>query len=220
MDKNFECKWLGVQPYQSALDIQMQCFEQVKNQPQVSYILGLEHSAVITLGLRSKATEDLNLTAEDALQQGIEIVTSNRGGEATLHSPGQLVIYPVFALRQWGLGVRQYVELLQDVTIRVLKSMGIEATASGEEPGVYTSEGKIVFVGIKVSAAVCYHGISINICNDLDLFNKIRSCGVRYQSMDRVSNYSEKITPETFFRLWITQFIDSIQPQKSNTVRT
>ena len=160
-------------------------------------IFGFEFDPVITLGKRSEPAVDLcgSVPAE------IEICAVERGGHATLHSPGQLVIYPVVSLRDMGWNVRDYVCWLQRVTRDCLKSFGITSRA-GEEPGLYTDVGKIAFFGVRIRRGVTQHGVSINVSNDLRLFRHIRSCGVLSESFDRMARHGQFALDEVF-EAWV-----------------
>ena len=43
--------------------------------------------------------------------------------------------------------------------------------------GVWVGEDKIASVGVAVDRWVCYHGVAINVCNDLSAFDAIVACG-------------------------------------------
>lgn len=203
---NFESYYLGEVPYRIALEWQKQ---QVTNvgRTQVGRILGLEHSAVITLGLRSTFENDLVSDEEQIAKQGIEIFRTDRGGETTLHSPGQLVIYPIIPLRVWGLGVREYVEALREITRLTLQRLGIRTVnKSDSEPGLYTDGGKIAFFGIRIQQGITSHGVSINIRNDLNLFSNIVSCGVHREKFDSFINHDINASPSEVFQMWTEEF--------------
>lgn len=168
-------------------------------------VLGLEHTPVITLGKRADRSFDLQIDEETIKDLGYEIVTSERGGLATLHQPGQLVIYPILPLRDYSLGVRGYVDLLLDVTKDVLESHGVQTRMDTEKPGLYTNKGKIVFIGIRVENGISRHGIAINVSNDTNDFRLITSCGVQDAAMDQMSRYSN-VDTKSLFLDWNHQF--------------
>jgi lipoyl(octanoyl) transferase len=173
--RNLSVQWLGCRDYEEGLRIQTDAVEVVKrtNQPQ---ILSCEHPTVITLGKRGQPLTDI-LTSMDVLrEQNIKIIATDRGGQATLHNPGQLVIYPILPLREVGLGVRQYVECLERATAHFLAEYGIEVTR-GFEPGLFAEGRKIAAFGIRIDRGVTLHGLAININNDLETFSLIRQCG-------------------------------------------
>ena len=61
-------------------------------------ILFLQHPPVITMG--TSAREENIIGPRDALKsEGLAIVYTDRGGDITVHEPGQLVCYPVFDLK-------------------------------------------------------------------------------------------------------------------------
>ena len=78
----------------------------------------VEHEPVYTLGQAGKPEHILNSGA-------IPVVRSNRGGQVTYHGPGQVVAYCLVDLRRAGLFVKEYVALLEDVTIRLLADLGL-----------------------------------------------------------------------------------------------
>ena len=134
---------------------------------------------------------------------------SPRGGQATLHAPGQLVIYPCVHLTRIGIGVREYVGLLERTTQNFLKDLEIDSTPNPNEPGLYTEKGKIAFFGIRVTHAIASHGIAINVTNDLSLFKLIRSCGVDGEAFDSISERKKKFPSaplKQLFALWVNHF--------------
>lgn len=191
-------RWLGLVPYNEALALQNRACDHVR-QYRSTYVLGLEHPAVVTLGKRGVAERDLVANCS------FSVMEVDRGGQATLHSPGQLVVYPILALNEWSLGVRQYVEILQKVTIASLAFLGIHSVsgdAVGCGPGIYTERGKIAFIGVRVERGIAYHGISINVFNDLDGFQQIRSCGIQNARVDRIGDYRQDISLRDLFFTW------------------
>ncbi|WP_397475083.1 lipoyl(octanoyl) transferase LipB [Pusillimonas sp.] len=138
----------------------------------------VEHEAVYTLGQAGKPEHILNSGA-------IPIVHSNRGGQVTYHGPGQVVAYCLVDLRRAGLYVKQYVALLEDTVIEMLRALGLEgACRKPGAPGVYvplepgTDElAKIAALGIKVRNGCAYHGVALNVDMDLTPFDGINPCG-------------------------------------------
>lgn len=184
--------WMGRMGYAEMLLRQINAVRNVQaQQPEV--ILGCEHPAVITLGIRSKKEIDLLATTEELAQQKIKVVEVDRGGEATLHNEGQLVIYPILDLKHRHLSVRTYVEILQKTTQDWLKSLFHITSSYGQgEPGVFTDHGKIAFIGVRILNGITYHGIAINLCNDLRPFATIRPCGMTNPKLDTVHKGLER----------------------------
>jgi len=139
-----------------------------------------EHADVITIGKRTSDGLNALRSAREVLEaKAIAFAHSDRGGGATAHAPGQVVAYPIVALRARGLGARSYVELLEDVAIDVCASYGIKANGKipGRE-GVWVGEKKIAAIGVKISGGVSAHGAAINVTNDLGVFDHIVACGL------------------------------------------
>ncbi len=164
-------------------------------------LMGLEHAKVITLGKRADPISNILVDAATLSEAGYDVVLADRGGEATIHHPGQLVIYPILPLRTYSLGIKAYVDLLLETTKEVLVRLDIITMASMDRPGLYTEKGKIAFIGIRVDQGVSRHGISINVNNELKDFSFISSCGVKDAILDKVSNYCD-LTTKVVFDMW------------------
>ena len=188
----FSKKWLGSIGFQESLKWQENLKKSVTEnsiQTGKNYFLGFEPSSpIISLGLRADRThilkDDLELKSA-----GLSIVKVRRGGEATLHNPGQLVIYPVIQLKSVGLRVKDFIISLQNITQLFLRELGVETKKGKDFAGLYTKEGKIAFFGIHISKGVSQSGLSLNIDNDLSLFQSIKSCGELDRPHDKLSNY-------------------------------
>ena len=193
--------WKGRIPYPKSLLLQ----EQLKARAyksQKAFLLGFECSPTITLGLRGKSEEDLQISKQECYNEGLKIVSIKRGGQATIHSPGQLVIYPVLDLREWKIKPRDFLRLLEDITIVVFKKYHLSVERKENSAGLFTDKGKIVFFGIHISEGVNQHGLSINVFNDLKLFNYIRSCGQTQRKHDSFQNRGIDVQLEDLFSNW------------------
>lgn len=198
-----ESSFLGLKDYQESVKLQNDLLL-LAEQSGHSYIIGLEHPGVLTLGYRADIYQELN--QEITQDNNLPIERTSRGGLATIHSEGQLVIYPIVNLRQLNLGVREYVLLLLQTTKELLKIFEIESFIDDKAIGLYTNHGKIAFCGIQVKKGISQHGLSLNVRNDLSLFNKIRSCGVEYPQLDSLSYYGVSHTLSEIYKLWFETF--------------
>lgn len=145
------------------------------------YILLVEHEPVYTLGFHGN--ENNMLASQKYLESiGAECIRIERGGDVTYHGPGQLVVYPIINLRRHGLGVKKYIELLENSVITLLKEYGIDSGSNDDAIGVWLdwdlpTARKICAIGVKVSHAVTMHGLALNVNTDLKAFSLINPCG-------------------------------------------
>ena len=192
-----EAHWLGTVEYTETWEKQKSWRTQVSlGGPQI--VLGCEHLPVITGGKR--ITKDLSLFDKHSMP----FVATDRGGLATFHNPGQLVVYPIFSLRKYDLGAREWVNLLLDSTVESLKKCNIILVEKNN--GIFTKNGKIASIGININKGISTHGVAINVRNDLAVSNKLESCGIQNQKMDKVVNYAPEVSPESLFKLWVDSF--------------
>lgn len=140
-------------------------------------VLLVEHKPVITLGARSSANKLLKDRKELA-KEHIEVFSIRRGGGTTAHNPGQLVFYPIMNLRQLGLGISEYIRQLEAIGIELLKQLDVQAVRCKGLPGLWVGGKKIASIGVRVSKSITYHGMAINIRNDLGIFEYMIPCGL------------------------------------------
>ncbi len=198
-----ESQYLGLVDFDKALELQYQYHAKVTTDKK-SYILGLEHPTVMTLGLRAHKA-DVNSFCVKPWTYPIHKIS--RGGLATIHNPGQLVIYPIVDLKQYGMSVKGFVQALFEATQKTLNELKINSTIDlCDQPGVYTDLGKIAFCGLQIKNGITLHGLSINIVNDISLFKEIQSCGVSAPKIDSVANHSVVFSPRDFFNAWLKHF--------------
>ncbi len=139
-----------------------------------------EHPTVLTLGRLGK-DEHILADADQLCTRGIPLVRIDRGGEVTLHAPGQLVVYPIVRLDRFGRDLKLYLAMLEQVAIDLLRGFDILADSSEGRRGVWAGGRKIASIGIGVRKWVAYHGLAVNVNTDLALFSLIRPCGLNVQ---------------------------------------
>ena len=173
-------KWRGRVDYVATMR-EMQEFTERRDATTRDEIWFLEHPPVFTLGMAGKR--------EHLLSPGdIPVVQTERGGQVTYHGPGQLVVYPLIDLRRANLGVRDFVSALEHSIIDYVAQFGIEAATRRAAPGVYVGERKLASVGIRVRRGSSYHGIALNVCLDLEPFDRINPCGYAGLEMTRLAD--------------------------------
>ena len=142
-------------------------------------LLLLEHESVVTLG-RDGSRMSLRRTPEEMLQQGIDLVESDRGGDATYHGPGQVVGYVIVDLRPDQKDIRKYVTNLEQAMIDTLKPFGLDGGRVDDAPGAWLLDPprKIGAIGARVSRWVTHHGFAFNVNTNLSHFEVIVPCGI------------------------------------------
>lgn len=176
---------LGRVSYDVAEKLQLEERERVKNGESLGTIFFLEHQpAVITLG--KNAIESNILIPEKYLAtKGYDVKKVSRGGDVTVHEPGQLVVYFVLPLKPKA--VRQFVDWVMQALIATLKDFGLTANFDDKKPGLWLEDRKICSVGFDLTGRVSMHGIALNVCNTLEGFKLIVPCGLSGVKMTTVS---------------------------------
>jgi lipoyl(octanoyl) transferase len=159
----------------------MQRFTDERDETTPDEIWFLEHPPVFTLGMSGKR--------EHLLAPGeIPVVQIDRGGQVTYHGPGQLVVYTLVDLRRARLGIRDFVTALERAVVDFAATFGVTAECRRNAPGVYVNGRKLASVGIRVRRGASYHGLALNVCNDLEPFGRINPCGYAGLEMTRTAD--------------------------------
>ncbi len=172
--------------YQRIWDFQKSLVEEIASGQRPESLIFCEHETVITAGRRAKSE---NLLPQNP-HASVSVYPIERGGDVTLHNPGQLVMYPLLHLKgeRFPGGLHEYLRWLEQITINVLCDLGLDAGRFGPT-GVWIKDlssgehKKIASIGIAVRRWVTYHGLALNVSNDLSDFGRIRPCDFDSQIM-------------------------------------
>ena len=167
----------GLANYREVLQLQHQLREKRHRGEIPDTVLIVEHFPVITLGAR-QSTNKLLADKDDLAQRHIDVVDIRRGGGTTAHNPGQLVFYPILNLRQLNLGISEYIRELESIGAELLEHLDVHTERRKGFPGLWVGTKKIASIGVRVSKFITYHGMAINIQNDLSIFDFITPCGL------------------------------------------
>lgn len=198
--------------YAEAWEMQHRLFDSILAQkatgaPTESYLLMCEHNPVFTLG--KHGDEGNLLMSEEYLRaQGYDWFRVERGGDITYHGPGQITGYPILDLERYGLGLRAYIELVEDVVIDLLDSYGIRGERRTGATGVWIEPEtpmarKICAIGVRSSRYVTMHGFALNVNNDLSPFSLINPCGFKE---GKVTSIAQETGREIDFEVVKRQF--------------
>ena len=181
---------LGLKDYKSCWDYQENLLSEITEDKKrlgkpsaKNFFILVEHPHVYTLG---KSGNDKNLLANEEFLKKIDATfyRINRGGDITYHGPGQIVGYPIIDLEYYKLGVRQYIEKMENAIIELLDTFGISGSHKEGATGVWIEAEhpvrarKICAIGVRVSRYVTMHGFALNVNTDLRYFNYINPCGM------------------------------------------
>ena len=185
---------LGLIPYDESFQLQLELFESIRKNDLPGVLLLLEHPPIITIG-SNRSTENLLVEQDVLSEKGIDVVQSNRGGDITLHAPGQLICYPVFNLKYFKKDLTLFVHNLEEVIIETLNTYDISGSRIKKHRGVFADTKKIASIGLKVRKWITNHGLSLNISIDLSYFEYIVACGLKDFPQTSISEILGKDIP-------------------------
>ena len=211
---NVYCRDLGQMDYKACWDLQQTLFDALTagktnrtaapesatpSSEEAGTILLVEHPPVYTLG-KSGHAENLLVGREALEAMGAQFFHIDRGGDITFHGPGQLVCYPILDLERLGIGLRAYIDALEESVIRTVAEYGIRAERIAGASGVWVGAGiaqegdhrtadgggkctpagaprKICAIGVRSSRYITMHGFALNVTTDLEWFSRINAYG-------------------------------------------
>ena len=167
---------MGVMGYDEASALQRRLMQLRLQERIEDIVLLMEHPPTITLGRFAGNGSILADEAELATQK-VSVCRSDRGGDATVHCPDQLVVYPIMNLKNRGGKLREYLHDLEEVALCTLSDFGISAGRLSH-PGIWVNGMQIGAIGLRISHGISMHGLSLNVNPDMSIFNMINLCGM------------------------------------------
>lgn len=192
--------WLGRRRYQEVFELQERLLTARREGQVNDLVLFLEHEPVISRG-RGAKSEHLLVSPESLAAHGIELVTTNRGGDVTLHAPGQLIAYPIVDLSPDRRDVRRWVKSLTEAMRRLALELGIASGTHAKHVGLWADAAaphrfesaedagtpvKIGAIGVRISHWITMHGFALNLDPELELYRAIVPCGIREYGVSSV----------------------------------
>lgn len=169
-------------PFRDLETLHQETRAQVRETPDLGVFLVSEPHPTYTAG-RAADPKGLIWDEATAQAQGVALVPVGRGGQWTFHGPGQVVIYPLVALRSLGYSaksVRRFLGDLRGAVVDFLAELGHVADAEDSERpfGVYVGGAKLVSFGIAVERGISGHGLALYLKDQNPAFQGIHPCGV------------------------------------------
>lgn len=212
---------LGTMEYEACWQLQQELFDARlarkaahETSEDAGTLLLVEHLPVYTLG-KSGKQENLLIPQAYLESLGATFFHIDRGGDITFHGPGQLVGYPILDLEMIGIGLRDYINALEEAAIRTVAHYGITAGRIAGASGVWLDEKsprprKICAIGVRSSRYVTMHGFALNVSTDLEWFNRINPCGFADRGVTSIEKELGHEVPMEEVKTLITNYLSEI----------
>jgi lipoyl(octanoyl) transferase len=174
----FEFEDWGLIKYQQAWDKQNEYVSQIQKGERKSTLVFCEHPSVVSIG-KNGSKENLLRSDSYFEKNDVDLVWTSRGGDVTMHNPGQLVAYPLFDLKEFKTDLHWFLRNLEEAVIMTISEFGISGTRVDGLTGVWVDQKrKICAMGLHCSRWVTSHGLALNVINDMSEFDYIIPCGI------------------------------------------
>ena len=177
---------IGTLDYDTALALQHDERQRVLCGDIPGTVLLLEHDPpVITLGRRADGRSLLE-SEESLIGRGYQVRRTERGGDVTVHEPGQVVVY--FMLPVGPKSAGPFVEGILGLAADFLREhYHVEARYDGARPGLWAEGKKLCAAGLDLTGGVSMHGIAVNVSNSMEGFSLVVPCGIEGSSVTSLS---------------------------------
>jgi lipoyl(octanoyl) transferase len=162
---------LGRTPYGDTWALQQRLIEGRRRGEVGDSLLVCEHEPVITVG-RAGDPDSLG-------RQRFPVISVERGGQATYHGPGQVVVYPIVSMAPAARDMHRWMAALEQACIDAMAAFGLKCGRRDGATGVWVGGGerKLVSIGVAARRWVSWHGLALNHSPDLAHFGAFRPCG-------------------------------------------
>ena len=175
-DRRAVVRDLGRLGYHEAWGLQKRLVAQRLAGEAPDTLLVVEHEPVITVGRGTKG--EVMAGGASGAAQATPVVAVERGGQATWHGPGQIVVYPIVKLADDRHDLHGWMRALEEATIRAVGEFGLEAGRRPGATGVWIDGArKLCSIGVAANRWVTWHGLALNHEPDLSAFAAINPCG-------------------------------------------
>ncbi len=150
------------------------------------FLIFCEHPPTLSLGKNFKGFSRGELPVEAWREKGFDIVQSDRGGQATYHGPGHLMIYPIINLKVLKFGVKKFIDLFLLSISKALGSLGLNSYLDEDKIGLWIDcepkgasreSYKLAALGLRLDSGISRHGASLYLEGDMEPFNWFAPCG-------------------------------------------
>lgn len=153
----------------------------------------LQHPPVYTAGTSAQ------MAHHGTTINGIPLYPVGRGGQVTYHGPGQVVGYVMLDLHRYRQDVRWFVETLECWIMNTLAAFGVSAVQRGGRTGLWVPirpdyDEKIAAIGVRLRRWVTFHGVCVNVTNDLTPYQNIVPCGITHHGVTRLSDFRDGVS--------------------------
>jgi lipoyl(octanoyl) transferase len=175
----FQVENWGLIDYEEAWARQMELVKSVQENRDRNVLVLCQHPTVITIG-KNGTNKNVVANHDFLTMMGVKVIDIDRGGDVTLHNPGQMVGYPIFNLSSYKEDLHWFLREIEQTIIDLTSVFGIESARVEGMTGVWVeSKRKICAMGMHCSRWVTYHGFALNVNNNVGEFDYIVPCGIQ-----------------------------------------
>ncbi len=196
-------------PFENILNIQQECLLKVTEDKEASFLIAFEPKPTFTRGI-SAESRDLLWNEDQLKEKAITVLPVTRGGKWTYHGPGQIVVFPLFAMEKIGFSSRDtkgYVDLLTEAVQNFLSLHNLTTSVKETPYGVYVENKKICSFGVRMERGITTHGIALSLSSQTEPFRGINPCGQENAQLTSLWEEGIKLT-------WVdaaSQLLESIK---------
>lgn len=199
---------LGTFDFDTVLNFQRRLHYEVTGDRSTAALILCEHPPIITIG-REGSSAHILCSCDELQARQLEVRWVNRGGGCYLHGAGQLAAYPILPIDRFKLHVPDYLNRLERIVLRILKSLSLAGTTHANRPGVWLGFRPVANIGIALHEWVTYFGIHVNVNPELEPFALVRTDSFEEQTMTSLERERRiPVSPSMIRQQFIEHFLD------------
>ena len=150
---------LGIVDFDAAMALQERLIDEIaERSDRLGALIICEHPSVVTIGREGRIT-DLPLDTRDFTSRMMEIRRVNRSGGTLVHTPGQVVAYPILPLNRLGCSFAEFRTRLQNSIVAAAAERRVPSQITQTPHGTTCRCGQFSWVGASVRDGVSHHGL-------------------------------------------------------------
>lgn len=183
----------GLTSYEEGYRRQKEIFSRRLQGKGENILISTRHEPTITMG-KSSSEEDILVDEKVLEEHGVNLVEIGRGGGVTYHGPGQLILYPIFDLRDYDRNLREFIRRLGTVVGKTVESFGLDTKFhEGDEIGLWVKgkREKLASIGLRVKRWYTMHGVALNVALNQKKARLIRPCGLNDIRLASIADFAD-----------------------------
>lgn len=149
-------------------------------------VLLCEHSPILTVG-HAGSRAHIRLSDDELQRRRLATRWVNRSGGCIPHAPGQLAVYAMVPLSEFGWTRDDFLRRMASIAMKALNEAGVPARTDPRDCGLWGRTGLLAAIGTGIQEGTTCHGLFINVAPDMSMFGFVDTAEPSARLEDRTT---------------------------------